>query len=152
MAATNKLSSIWPAFRSHMLGLVGNAGTNSTVNIATVEEGEVTDDAFQTPFVAIQLISFKVISLQGEEKVWEAKIKIRCVSDVTTANGATTEGIAKSGLITDQIESFARPTGMNQGLENITWSYTYPTDPNAGGHVVVECDFTFKINVSKTNN
>jgi hypothetical protein len=152
MAATNTVGVVWAGFLAWMNGLVGQAGLNSPYPINAVEEGEFADDAYQIPFVGIQLIKYEAVQRHADQKVWEGTVKIRCVSFVETAGGAVAEGIAKAMLISDRIESYVAPIGTNQGFEDAEWAFTYPTDPNAGGTVIVEAVITFRVNVERASN
>lgn len=151
MAYRNTLSGAWSSFFAHMQQLIGTVGSGSTLAIRAVEEGESVLDAYPVPYLLVQFIASKVESRANNDKMWGGKIKFRIVSQVTNANGATTEILSKIAQVENKIEAYTKPDGV-AGLENSEWSLTFETAPTRGNLIVADALRDFTVMVSRGSN
>lgn len=127
-------STFWASFYAHLQTLENTVGSGSTQSIRKVAEGERLDDEYPAPWILCQVISFKAAGRADVDKQWAMRIKLRIVSNITTAAGSLTEILSKIAQVNDKLDAYTRPDGVS-GLENPEWSISFDTSSSPGSRV-----------------
>lgn len=146
-----KPAAFWAHFLAHMRQLENTTGEGSTQAIRKVAEGEAVLQAYPIPYVLLQLLGLKVVDRADVDKQWVGKIKIRVVSNITSADGATTEILSKAAQVQNRLESYVKPDGVT-GMENAEWAFATLNDANAGALVTADCVVDVAIMVARGSN
>lgn len=153
MAVTfrNTISSVFSSLLAHMKGLEGTKGSDSTVNIRSVAEGEALLGASPNASIILQLLEAKITGRSDVDKQWTQDLRIRVVTEVQSAGAATAEILSKIAQVEDKIESFKKPDGVS-GLEDAQWAITFDTSPDHGNIIIADSVRKFSVMVSRGAN
>lgn len=147
MPYRNTVPAAWSLFFSHMQTLQ----SGGSAPFRQVAEGEGAPDAYPVPFLLLQLLSAKISSRADNDKQWEMKIRLRAVSESTSADGATTAILSKISATQDKIEALVKPDGVS-GFEDGEWSITYDKSAERGNLVIGEMVTTCNVMVTRGSN
>lgn len=147
----NNLSTVFASFLAHMKRLEGAAGNGSDQKIRKVAEGEATLDAYQLPYVVLQVLTAKVVGRIDDNKIWECNTRVRVTSVIQLQGQALAEILAKIAQVENTIESFPKPEGTT-GFEDPLWGITYQNSPDHGNLIIADATFNYRVVVKRGNN
>lgn len=151
VAFRNTISSVFASLFSHLRGLEGTSGDNSSITIRKVAEGEAMIGAHPVASVVLQLLDAKIVGRSDSDKQWRQQLKIRIETEVQSADAATSEILSKIAQVEDRIESFAKPEGV-AGLEDAEWSITFGASAEHGNTLTADSRRVFTVMVTRGAN
>ncbi|HUS98632.1 MAG TPA: hypothetical protein VMX97_18050 [Hyphomicrobiaceae bacterium] len=151
MADTNMIRAVWAAFFTHIKQLEGATGNGSSIAVRRVVEGESALEAHPIPYVLLKLTEVEPTSRADNDKIREAKLKIRVVTIAQTADGATSEILSKIAQVDDKVEAFIRADGV-AGFENNKWGIAFNWSADHGNIVAADSELSFGVRTARGGN
>ncbi len=147
----NKLATVFADFFAHMKELVGQTGEESDLKIQKVVEGEAPIGMHPIPFVTIQFLKMRTKHRADRDIVWDCQMRIRISTRATSADGATVELLTKAALVTNKIQAYDKPDGV-EGFEATEWALTFPIDPTTPATAQADSTQSFTVAVALGEN
>lgn len=150
-AFRNTIPAVFASLFAHMRGLVGTSGDDSNLTIRAVDEGEAVLGSKPIASLTLQLLDAKVAARSDGDKQWEQSLLIRVVTEIPSADGATSEILSKIAQVEDRLDAYAKPEGV-AGLEDGSWSITFSTSAEHGNLITADSLRKFTVMVSRGAN
>jgi hypothetical protein len=147
----NTIRQVWTTFFAHLQGLIGTTGSGSSLAIRRVVEGEGLPDQYPTPFIAVRIDKIEPTSRQDTQKVRTITLRVKFITEVSTANGAAGEMLSKIALIDNKIESFVKPAGVT-GFEDNEWGTIYFSDSDKGNKIGAQSELKFTVAMARAGS